>query len=110
MWTVRLIIIRLLTLLRSVTTGLQFTHDLRAAGISPVILPIIIMSTHNTQEVVEAAYETGANDWMSKPTNTREVAARVRDQARLRTIPANAARTPPSGVAAHHDGAALMVC
>ena len=63
-------------------TGLQLTQELREGGLSRAVLPIILMSTHSAKEVVEAAYDIGANDWMSKPTNTREVAARVREQAR----------------------------
>ena len=63
-------------------TGLQMTERLRGAGVSSVLLPIVLMSTHNSKELAEGAYEAGANDWMNKPVSTREVASRVREQAR----------------------------
>ena len=55
-------------------------QELRANGISLVLLPMIIMSSHNSKALVEAAYESGGNDWMSKPINMQEAGARVREQ------------------------------
>ena len=65
------------------------TQLLRANGISPVILPIIIMSSHGSKILVEAAYESGGNnDWLSKPINMHEAGARVREQVLPRVKPA----------------------
>ena len=79
------------------------TQLLRASGISPAILPIIIMSSHGSKSLVEAAYESGGNDWMSKPINMQEAGARVREQVRPSVKPAT--RTPSLVVATN-----IIVC
>ena len=45
-----------------------------------MILPIIVMSSHNSKGLVETAYEAGANEWMSKPVNSHEAGARILEQ------------------------------
>ena len=57
--------------------GLTALNEMKSQGIET---PVIIMSGHNDKELVELAYNSGANDWMSKPVNAREAAARVREQ------------------------------
>ena len=64
-------------------TGLEICRRLRETGVS---LPVIILTARDEIDDRIAALETGADDFISKPFNVREVLARVKALIRRSTL------------------------
>jgi len=77
-------------------SGLDICRDLRAAGNS---LPIVMLTAKGDDIDRIVGLEIGADDYLPKPCNPRELAARIRAVLRRR-------QTPPPGAPAA-DGAAI---
>ncbi|MEM8533370.1 MAG: response regulator transcription factor [Chloroflexota bacterium] len=66
--------------------GLMVCREIR---LRPVYLPVIILTVHDSADEKVMGLDLGADDYITKPYNDRELLARIR--AALRTV---AARTP----------------
>ena len=58
------------------TDGLELLRELRAA---PTLadLPVLLLTGHGDPRYVEAAFERGADDFVSKPFDVRDLRARI---------------------------------
>ena len=66
--------------------GLQVTRHLRQDLLTREI-PIVMLTARGEEPDVIKGLESGANDYMSKPFSTRELAARIRAVLRTRNTP-----------------------
>jgi CheY-like chemotaxis protein len=57
-------------------SGLQACQALRASELTKRI-PIILVTTRGEQQAVESGYESGCNDYITKPVNPEELVALV---------------------------------
>jgi DNA-binding response OmpR family regulator len=64
--------------------GIDFLRELRASGKST---PVIMLTARSELVDKVVGLESGANDYMTKPLESRELIARVRVQLREREIP-----------------------
>ena len=60
-------------------TGLEACRALRAQP-STRAIPIILVTTRGESTSVEAGYESGCNDYVTKPINRLELLSKLRDQ------------------------------
>lgn len=58
-------------------SGIQLTQKIRKAY-SMIQLPIIIATVRDSDRDIELAYQTGANDYITKPFTAKEIHARAR--------------------------------
>jgi CheY-like chemotaxis protein len=59
-------------------TGLEACKALRADPVTSHI-PIILVTTRGEAETVEQGYESGCNDYVTKPVNSSELLSKIRN-------------------------------
>jgi DNA-binding response OmpR family regulator len=60
------------------TDGIQFVRDIRAVGNYPrALMPVLIVSDPVKSEVIEAAFEAGANHFMIRPLHASKLYERI---------------------------------
>jgi two-component system sensor histidine kinase ChiS len=80
----------LLDIMMPVISGYEVCRRIREK-LSPEELPIIMLTAKNQLSDINAAFEAGANDYITKPFQVRELLSRVHTMLRLRTIQKEAA-------------------
>jgi DNA-binding response OmpR family regulator len=73
--------------------GIDFLRELRRTGNEA---PVILLTSRNDLIDKVLGLETGANDYITKPFEPRELVARIRVQLRTSAQPAQAAKGPSS--------------
>lgn len=66
-------------------TGLELTEHLRSAADTREV-PVVLLTAHTQLEDVLAAYDAGANDYVTKPFHARELLARAHVHVHLRQL------------------------
>ncbi len=59
-------------------TGFEACRELKQREDTKAI-PVILVTTRGEEENVEAGFESGCNDYVTKPINAQELLAKVRD-------------------------------
>jgi len=59
-------------------TGFEACRELKQREDTKAI-PVILVTTRGEGENVEAGYESGCNDYVTKPINAQELLTKVRD-------------------------------
>ena len=59
-------------------TGFEACRELKQRDDTKAI-PVILVTTRGEEENVEAGFESGCNDYLTKPINAQELLAKVRD-------------------------------
>jgi DNA-binding response OmpR family regulator len=59
-------------------TGFEACRELKRAEETKAI-PVILVTTRGEEEHVEAGFECGCNDYVTKPVNAQELLTKVRD-------------------------------
>jgi DNA-binding LytR/AlgR family response regulator len=80
----------LLDIMMPVISGYEVCRRIRER-LSPEELPIIMLTAKNQLSDINAAFEAGANDYITKPFQVRELLSRVHTMLRLRNIQKEAA-------------------
>ncbi|MCP4523743.1 MAG: response regulator transcription factor [Candidatus Gracilibacteria bacterium] len=62
-------------------SGLEYLSELRQKGKT---FPIIMLTSQNTSDDIVLGFESGANEYISKPFNFEEFVARLKNLSRLR--------------------------
>lgn len=75
----------LLDILMPGMSGLEVLEHLAARGFTPAI-PVLVVSELTEREERIAALERGATDFLSKPVDPDELAVRLRNVVRLKTL------------------------
>jgi len=58
--------------------GLEAVKAIRASGNGVASVPIIMVTTRGEEENIEAGYESGCTDYITKPFNTVELLTKLR--------------------------------
>lgn len=58
--------------------GLEACKAIRASGNGVASVPIIMVTTRGEEENIEAGYESGCTDYITKPFNTIELLTKLR--------------------------------
>lgn len=72
------------------TNGLSLLRQIRSGN---KVVPVLMLTGRNSIDDKEAGLDSGADDYLTKPFNVRELAARVRAQLRRSTV-----AVAPSGI------------
>jgi DNA-binding response OmpR family regulator len=64
-------------------TGFEACRELKEREDTKAI-PVILVTTRGEEENVETGYESGCNDYVTKPVNAQELLAKVRDHIAAR--------------------------
>jgi putative two-component system response regulator len=68
------------------TSGFDILEQLRQPGTVHALLPVVVLTADSTPEARNRALELGANDYLTKPLDRREVLLRVRNTLQVRML------------------------
>lgn len=68
------------------TSGFAILEQLRQPGTGHDLLPVVVLTADSTPEARNRALELGANDFLTKPLDRREVLLRVRNTLQVRML------------------------